>query len=92
MVLKNLHKRNVILYKATAGRYGGIKIALIKKVYSNIIALKKNQKERYILNLVSYFETSVEAIYYLIMNYQAVNYKVKISLFEEDVGKGLIIS
>ena len=92
MVLKNLHKRNVILYKATAGRYDGIKIALIKKVYSNIIALKKNQKERYILNLVSYFETSVEAIYYLIMNYQAVNYKVKISLFEEDVGKGLIIS
>ena len=92
MVLKNLYKRNVILYKATSGRYGGIKIALIKKVYSNIIALKKNQKERYILNLVSYFETSVEAIYYLIMNYQAVNYKVKISLFEEDVGKGLIIS
>ena len=41
---------------------------------------------------MSYFETSVEAIYYLIMNYQAVNYKVKISLFEEDVGKGLIIS
>ena len=91
-VLKNLQMKNVIFYKATSGRLGGLKIALTRKLYSHIISLKNNEKEQYIATISSYFNVGKEAVYYLIMNYQANNYLIQTTIFEEDVGKELSIS
>ena len=92
IALNNLKIKNIIFYKATAGRLGGIKIALMKNLYSYVIALKNKEKEEYIARLSSYFNIEKNTLYYLIMNYQANNYKIQATLFEEDVGKELIIS
>ena len=92
IVLNNLKIKNIIFYKATAGRLGGIKIALMRNLYSYVITLKNKDKEQYIEMLSSYFKTEKNTLYYLIMNYQANNYKIQATIFEEDVGKELIIS
>ena len=92
IVLNNLKIKNIIFYKATAGRLGGIKIALMRNLYSYVITLKNKEKEQYIEMLSSYFNIEKNTLYYLIMNYQANNYKIQATLFEEDVGKELIIS
>lgn len=92
IVLNNLKIKNIIFYKATAGRLGGIKIALMRNLYSHVITLKNKDKEQYIEMLSSYFKTEKNTLYYLIMNYQANNYKIQATIFEEDVGKELIIS
>lgn len=92
IVLNNLKIKNIIFYKATAGRLGGIKIALMRNLYSYVITLKNREKEEYIAKLSSYFNIEKNTLYYLIMNYQANNYKIQATIFEEDVGKELIIS
>ena len=92
IVLNNLKIKNIIFYKATAGRLGGIKIALMRNLYSYVITLKNKEKEEYIAKLSSYFKIDKNTLYYLIMNYQANNYKIQATIFEEDVGKELIIS
>lgn len=92
IVLNNLKIKNIIFYKATAGRLGGVKIALMRNLYSYVITLKNKEKEEYIAKLSSYFKIDKNTLYYLIMNYQANNYKIQATIFEEDVGKELIIS
>lgn len=92
IVLNNLKIKNIIFYKATAGRLGGVKIALMRNLYSYVITLKNKEKEQYIEMLSRYFKIEKITLYYLIMNYQANNYKIQATIFEEDVGKELIIS
>lgn len=86
IVLNNLKIKNIIYYKATAGRLGGVKIALMRNLYSYVITLKNKAKEDYITRLSSYFNIEKNTLYYLIMNYQANNYKIQATIFEEDVG------
>ena len=64
----------------------------MRNLYSYVITLKNKDKEQYIEMLSSYFKTEKNTLYYLIMNYQANNYKIQATIFEEDVGKELIIS
>ena len=64
----------------------------MSNLYSYVITLKNKEKEQYIEMLSRYFKIEKNTLYYLIMNYQANNYKIQATIFEEDVGKELIIS
>lgn len=86
IVLKNLKDKGLIFYKSTIGRFGGIKIALIKKVFINTIELVNKSKEKYINNLANFFDKTSSYILKAINRYSGKNIVVQKSLFEEDVG------
>lgn len=91
VALNNLKEKGVIIYKATSGRGGGIRVALLKKVYLNAIKLVNTAKEKYLKELSAFFYEPIDYIKEAINKYQDNSYIVKQTLFEEDVGKILII-
>lgn len=91
IALKNLKKKNIIFYKATYGRSGGIRIGLLKKIYLKSISTMRNKKHTFINNLSKYFDLKFNTVIKCINSYKDNNYTIKNKLFELDVGEVLII-
>ncbi|MBF0781136.1 MULTISPECIES: primase C-terminal domain-containing protein [unclassified Granulicatella] len=85
IVLQQLKENKKIFYSYKSGRNGGIKFALIKQIYTQIIQKNKEDREVYITLLAENFGQSRSAVKRVISTYEEWLYPYQMNIFL-DVG------